>query len=191
MAVDYLDKAQIQQVTELLKQRQNGERHSLIWLLSVNTGLRISDVLPMTMEKLTGRDLKMQKTKKNVKMIVPEGILEKCREFAAKNNIADNELLFGETRKRQSSGFKIKKNGTMTRQAIYKVWSEIGEQIGVNIGCHSSRKSFGRLVFEKTKDIVLVARFLGHTDITATFSYIGLTDTKMQDTRAELGLIGC
>ncbi len=189
--VDFLTVEQIKTVSEMLLKRGNGERHQLIWLLGINTGLRISDILTMTMEKLTGRDLKMQKTKKNVKMIVPEGILEKCREFAAKHNIADDELLFGETRKRQSSGFKIKKNGTMTRQAIYKVWSEIGEQIGVNIGCHSSRKSFGRLVYNKTKDIVLVARFLGHTDITATFSYIGLTDTKMQDTRAELGLIGC
>lgn len=188
--VDYLTMQQIQQVTELLKLRQNGERHSLIWILAVNTGLRISDILPITIAKLEGKDLKMQKTKKNVKIIVPEAIIEKCREFAAKHNIADDELLFGENRKRPSSGFLIKKNGTMSRQAIYKIWSEIGDQIGVNIGCHSSRKSFGRIIYNKTKDINLVAKFLGHTDITATFSYIGITYTKMQDTRAEIGLIG-
>ena len=189
--VDYLTIEQVKQVTEMLKQRGNGERHSLIWLLSVNTGLRISDVLNITIAKLEGKDLKMQKTKKNVKMIVPEGILQKCRDFAAKNNIADDALLFGENRKRPSSGFLIKKNGTMSRQAIYKVWSEIGDQLGINIGCHSPRKSFGRLLYDKTMDINLVAKFLGHTDITATFSYIGLTDTRMQETRAELGLIGC
>jgi integrase len=145
----------------------------------------------MTIDKLIGRDLKMQKTKKNVKMIVPEGILQKCQEFAAKHNIADDELLFGETRKRQSSGFKIKKNGTMTRQAIYKVWSEIGEQIGVNIGCHSSRKSFGRIIYNTTKDINIVAKFLGHSSAVATMAYIGITDSILQDVRSDLGLIGC
>ena len=107
--VDYLTVEQVKQVTELLKQRGNGERHSLIWLLCANTGLRISDVLGITIAAMQEKYLKQQKTKETVDVIIPEAILQICKDFAAKNEIADDELLFGESRKRPKSGFKIKK----------------------------------------------------------------------------------
>jgi integrase len=188
--VDYLTQDQIATVANMLEQRGNGKRHKLIWLVGANTGLRISDILTLTMNDLYQGKLTMQKTQKQVELVVLEGLLKVCREFAEENNIAENELLFGEKRRRSNQTKIHRQVDVMSNQAIYKVWVDVGNQIGINIGCHTPRKSFGRILYERTKDISIVAKFLGHTDIASTMHYIGLTKNLMQDTRLDIGLIG-
>lgn len=189
--VDYLNKEQIQYVTEQLGKRNNGERHQLIWILACNSALRISDVLTITLDKLNTKTLKMQKTQKNVALYIPEAIIEKCRDYAEKNGIGESDLLFGEKRRRLKTGYLNARIAPMSRQAIYAVWSEIGHEIGANIGCHTPRKSLARMLYDKTGDINIVAKFLGHTNTAATQNYIGLTNEIMTDVRMDIGLIGC
>ena len=46
---------------------------------------------------------------------------------------------------------------------------------------HSMRKTKPTVIYEKTKNIDSVRRLLGHSSVTATSSYIGVTDNSALD----------
>ena len=46
---------------------------------------------------------------------------------------------------------------------------------------HSMRKTKLTVIYEKTKNIDAVRRLLGHSSVTATSSYIGVTDNSALD----------
>ena len=46
---------------------------------------------------------------------------------------------------------------------------------------HSMRKTKPTVIYEKTKNIDAVRRLLGHSSVTATSSYIGVTDNSALD----------
>ena len=46
---------------------------------------------------------------------------------------------------------------------------------------HSMRKSKASLIYEKTKNVDAVRRLLGQSSVTATSSYLGVTDESALD----------
>ena len=46
---------------------------------------------------------------------------------------------------------------------------------------HSMRKTKPTVIYEKTKNIDAVRKLLGHSSVTATSSYIGVTDNSALD----------
>ena len=46
---------------------------------------------------------------------------------------------------------------------------------------HSMRKTKPTVIYDKTKNIDAVRRLLGHSSVTATASYIGVTDNSALD----------
>jgi site-specific recombinase XerC len=58
---------------------------------------------------------------------------------------------------------------------IFNLVREYGALIGIpNLDPHDCRRSFGRLGYEATHDIVLIQQLLGHADVKTTQIYIGL-----------------
>jgi integrase/recombinase XerC len=58
---------------------------------------------------------------------------------------------------------------------IFNLVREYGALIGIpNLDPHDCRRSFGRLGYEATHDIVLIQQLLGHADVKTTQVYIGL-----------------
>jgi integrase len=78
----------------------------------------------------------------------------------------------------------------MTYQQFYHILQTAGKKVGLNIGTHSMRKTFGRIAYEQTGDINIVAKLLGHASPAATLAYIGITDKVLKDVRESIGLIG-
>ena len=53
---------------------------------------------------------------------------------------------------------------------------EVGKKFGLeSIGTHTLRKTFGYFLYKQTKDILVVKEVLGHSDVSITRRYIGLT----------------
>jgi integrase len=64
---------------------------------------------------------------------------------------------------------------SLSTNAIFDIVRKYGSMIGINdLDPHDLRRTYGRLLYESTKDILLVMIRLGHKDVKTTQIYIGL-----------------
>jgi integrase/recombinase XerD len=73
---------------------------------------------------------------------------------------------------------KMNKGGTLGNSlsafGIFTIVRKYGEMIGIpDLDPHDLRRSYGRLMYETTRNIVLVKDYLGHADTKTTLRYIG------------------
>lgn len=158
--------------TELLKQ---GYRDYMIFVLGINTGLRISDLLK----------LKVNQVKDKTHIEILEGKTKKVKRFMInsqlKNNIdkyitgmGDNEYLF----KSQKGD-----NKPISRVQAYRILNKAAEQQGLeNIGTHTLRKTFGYFHYKQYKDVALLQDIFNHSAPSITLKYIGINQDVMDKT---------
>lgn len=144
---------------------------SSILRLEANLGLRISDILKLTLDSLVyenGRyrlDITEQKTGKKREFTVPLQIVEYLRQYNKKNGIKDNELIF-----------------TITERAVQKHLKKACDYLGYeNISTHSFRKFFATSIYKDNDyDIALVQRLLQHSSPETTQRYIGISEKQIE-----------
>jgi integrase len=57
---------------------------------------------------------------------------------------------------------------------------EAADAVGLkHIGTHTMRKTFGYWHYQKCKDLALLCKILGHSDVSITARYIGLDQDTM------------
>lgn len=163
------DKEQLDGMKRFLKAKS--ERDYLMFMVGIYTGLRISDILTLTIENVSGEviHLREQKTRK-AKIIEINPQLKR----ALKPYIADKpktQYLF------QSP------HGThqpITRMTAYRALTEAARHVGLSsIGTHTMRKTFGYHYYEQTKDIALLQTIFNHASPAVTLRYIGINQDKM------------
>jgi len=181
MKVQPLLANEISQAAELLKSGNDktAKRNYLLFLIGCNTGLRISDLLGLTLADLKSGRIMQQKTKKTVYIPVIQELITYTEGFCKICGLSDNDLIFNSMQKRRLSYIQA-----------YRIMKEIGNKLGKNTGCHTTRKTFGRMLYDKTKDVALTAQALGHKDLSSVLHYIGKTDDELTVARKEIGLIG-
>lgn len=167
------DKKKIEEMkTELLKQ---GYRDYMLFVLGINTGLRISDLL----------DLKVQDVKDKTHIILTEQKTGKIKRFMINNqlkqdidqyikNMNDNEYLF-----QSQKGH----NQAISRVQAYRILNKAAENIGLEeIGTHTLRKTFGYWHYKQYKDIALLQELFNHSAPSVTLRYIGINQDIMDKT---------
>jgi len=166
------DKQKIEEVKmELLK---DNYRNYLLFVLGINTGLRIGDMLKLKVEDVRNQThiiLKEQKTGKSKKFFINSVLRNALDEYIA--NMADNEYLF------QS------RNGTnqpLSRSQSYRIFNKAGKKVGLDhIGNHSTRKTFGYFHYKKYKDVALLQELFNHSAPSITLDYIGINQDVMDN----------
>ena len=166
------DKQKIEEVKmELLKKNY---RNYLLFVLGINTGLRIGDMLKLKVKDVRNQThiiLKEQKTGKSKKFFINSVLRNALDEYIA--NMADHEYLF------QS------RNGTnqpLSRSQTYRILSSAGRKVGLeNIGNHSTRKTFGYFHYKKYKDVALLQELFNHSAPSITLDYIGINQDVMDN----------
>ena len=159
------DKKKIELVKVILK--KSGVRNYLLFLLGINSGLRISDIL-----KLKVRDVQ------NVEYIeIKEQKTQKYKKFPV--NYAYKRLLSNYTKSKFPDEwlFKSKKGDRpITRVQAYRIISRACEKAGITtkIGTHTLRKTFGYHFYQEKKDIALLQTIFNHSTPTVTLRYIGI-----------------
>lgn len=167
------DKKKIEEMkTELLKQ---GYRDYMLFVLGINTGLRISDLL----------DLKVQDVKDKTHIILTEQKTGKIKRFMINgqlkqdidkyiDNMGDNEYLF-----QSQKGY----NKPISRVQAYRILNKAAENIGLEeIGTHTLRKTFGYWHYKQYKDIALLQELFNHSAPSVTLRYIGINQDIMDKT---------
>lgn len=162
-------KKQIEDMKWALK-RHCSERDYIMFLVGINTGLRISDILKlkkeqvMKLKKKSGRKefkIKEGKTKKE-RMVNITSIFDKVYSYAS---VLESEWLFP-SRKGDKPISKIQ---------AYRQLQKAGEFAEVEaIGTHTMRKTYGYWLYKETKDVAMLQDILNHSTPKITLTYIGI-----------------
>lgn len=148
---------------ELLK---TGRRNWFLFVLGINTGLRISDILKLKVKDVKGKShlvIYEQKTGKYKRFKINKELQQHILSYTA--NMGDEDYLFKSLR----SPFPIK------RIQAYKILNRAAKKIGISeIGTHTLRKTFGYHFYQRTKDVALLQEIFNHSSPSITLRYIGI-----------------
>lgn len=148
--------------------KAGNERDYVLFSFGIYSGLRISDILKLRVRDIRNKQyvyMREKKTGKEKRFII-------CKEL---KNIFDSYI---KNKKDYEYLFISRKglNKPITRQRAYMILKDAGERFGLeSIGTHTLRKTFGYFLYKQTKDILVVKEVLGHSDVSITRRYIGLT----------------
>lgn len=156
-------------------------KYGLLFKFGLNTGLRISDILPVKLEdvfksKSVFREylvLNEKKTGKEKKIKLNAALKREINEYLKTRLYSDSPYLFYSN-----------KGGHISRIQAYRVLKGAAEFCGIeNFGTHSLRKTWGYWTYKSSKyNIGLIMDVFNHSSQSITLRYIGVS----QDQKDEL-----
>jgi integrase len=171
------DPKKLQAIKEYLKDRN--ERDYILFMVGINTGLRISDILPLRVGDVRGThiDLKEKKTRKQSSIKIRRSLREALDDYI--RGKSDTEYLFASRSKKRSTG---KINEPIDSSMAYKIVRHAAERFGLfEIGTHSLRKTFGYHFYQQEKDIALLMDTFNHSEQSITLRYIGIKQDTLDE----------
>jgi integrase len=167
--------------------REHSQRDLLFFVLGINTGIRISDLLSLKVN-----DVWDGKAMKEFIYIDDESSGEKKAFFL--NKSVERELkiyLSLDHFEPEDYLFKSKKNNQpITRQQAYRIVNQAGRDAGIpgKIGTHTLRKTFGYHAYRKGIAISILSKIFNHHSSTETLRYIGIDKNEEQIVRVDVNL---
>jgi site-specific recombinase XerD len=70
----------------------------------------------------------------------------------------------------------------VSRISVARVFKDIGDRLGINLGTHSMRKSRGWAMFNDGVPIEKFSKVLNHSAPSVTIAYLGITKEEILDT---------
>lgn len=150
-----------------------GERDYILFLIGINTGLRVSDLL-----KLKVKDIKRKK-----KIVIQEGKTKKARAINL-SNIYEEIQTYIKTLEESEWLFPSRKgNNPITPTQAYRQLNKAAAMVDIEegIGTHTMRKTFGYWFYKQTKDVAKLQQILNHSHPEITKTYIGITQEEIED----------
>jgi integrase len=187
------DRRKIAQIKNLLR-GQDRFRDLLLFVVGINTALRISDLLGLSVGDFVDERgtivkrfwIREQKRGKRYEVVVNHSIKEALEEYLnTYPSIVDdfNNYLF----------FNTKTNiylAPIKRGQAWKFIKTICEDVGLsgNYGTHSLRKTWGYHARLQGVDLGLIMHKLNHESIAYTKRYLGITDDELEAVAQRLNL---
>lgn len=163
------DKAKLEQVKAWFAKRP--ARDNLMFLVGINTGLRISDILQLQVRDVDGQHLVLREKKTGKRRFIP-----------ISTELAHAFRQFCKGRQRGEYLFQSREgiNKPLTTSMAYRLMREAADACGLkHIGTHTLRKTFGYHFYQQTHDSALLCQILGHSDPSITMRYIGINQDTM------------
>ena len=151
---------------------KNGSRDVLLFSMGINTGLRISDLLPLKVGDVKGKReyvLKEQKTKKT-KRIMLHAVMQDIEDYT--RHMTDDEYLFPSR----------KGDGHISRVQAYRILNTAARDCGLEeIGTHTLRKTFGYHFYRANQNVAMLQQLFNHSSPAITLRYIGITQDEIAE----------
>ncbi len=179
------DLKKIETIKKLLKLKN--QRDFCLFVLGINSGLRISDLLKLKISDVLENDkikdrirLREKKTNKFKDFPLSNKTKTALKDYLKTRNYTENEPLF---LSRMNKGF-------LSRQQAYKIINDVAKEVGIKekIGTHTLRKTFGYHAYNNGYDITLIQKLFNHSSPSVTLRYIGITQDEMDDVYLSLDL---
>lgn len=160
----------IKEIKEYL--RRKSYRDYFLFTFGINSGLRISDILPLKVSDVRATDFLIIREKKtgNIrKTIITQTLKEEINAYT--KSMREKDYLFPSQ----------KGNKPISRVHAWQIIHNAAAACGVRgpIGTHTLRKTFGYHFYQKTKDVALLQYIFGHSSPSITLRYIGINDEMM------------
>jgi integrase len=176
------DKNKIDEVGTILK-RDFSWRDSFLFEFGINTGLRISDILPLRVKDVLGKDhlvLTEQKSKRVAKDDKPAKA-GKQRRFRINYELRETINEYTAGMKPDDYLFSSSRTGKpIGRIQAYRILNAAAEQAGLSeVGTHTLRKTFGYHFYNQYKDVARLQEIFNHSSPSVTLRYIGANQDEL------------
>ena len=155
-----------------LRRNKNAERDVFLFLIGINSGLRMSDIVklkkqdilsaknPRIVEKKTGK----------TRILYLSSLQDLIQAYTA--DLAPADYLFPST-----------KGGHLEVNTVYQMFQKVAALLERDdIGTHTLRKTFGYHYYKKTKDVATLMEIFGHSSEAITKRYIGIKEDEISET---------
>ena len=142
-------------------------RDYILFVIGINTGLRISDILQLKVEDVKGTHIVIteKKTNKHKRFYINGQLRKELSKYIEGMN--DNDYLFPSR----------KGDKPITRVQAYRILNDVAEKLGIDeVGTHTLRKTFGYWHYQQYKDVAILQDIFNHSSPSVTLRYIGITD---------------
>ncbi len=189
----------IRKMKEALKSRNL--RDYALFSLGINCGLRISDLLSLTVKDvLAGRgkriririskelEIKEHKTRKVKRFPINDKAREALREYLVERRPEHLDEPLFLSRQKDDEGNKA----AISRFQVWRAMNHAARAAGIpesyRIGTHTLRKTFGYQLRKSGVDIPEIQMMLNHSHPAVTIRYLGITDDKLATLYRNLNL---
>ncbi|WP_304458997.1 site-specific integrase [Alicyclobacillus sendaiensis] len=181
------DRKQLEAMKRYLK--GSSLRDYCLFVLGINSGLRVSDLLNLTIADVVDEQGKLRD-----RITLREKKTGKAKDFplsdSAKKAISEYLKQRGEYAANEPL-FPSRKGGApLTRQHAYRILNEAARAVGIKeqIGTHTLRKTFGYHAYQSGVDISRLQKLLNHSAPSVTLAYIGITQEELDEVYLNLNL---
>lgn len=160
---------QLAEIKNYLK--ETNQRNFIFFLIGIQTGLRISDILSLTVQDVEKDEIILfeKKTKKYREVSMPKELKKELHKFIEGKE--PNEYLI-KSRKGD--------NNPIHRRQAYTILKDIGDRFKLErLGTHSLRKTYGYHHYRTFNNIALLKKALNHTSERETLIYIGIEQDEL------------
>jgi integrase len=175
------DYIQWEEMLSLLSKLEHDGKFILLTLIAVGcyTGLRISDILPLTWDSFADSHIELRefKTKKYRKVKINPALREIIERIKASRSLDPEKSIL----------FNPKRQKLFSMQYINRRLKEVKVEYGLtlqNFSTHSFRKTFGRRVWSQNdyseKSLILLSIVFNHANTQITRRYLGITDEEIE-----------
>ena len=187
------NRKKIEQVKNLLK-GQGRYRDLLLFVVGINTALRVSDLLTLRIGDFVDEHgevrerfwLREEKRGKRNEVVINQSIQEALELYReAYQGVEENpdHFVFFNTRTHDYTQ-------PISRKQVWQSISTICQDVGLrgNYGTHSLRKTWGYHARMNGVDLALIMHKLNHSDLAYTKRYLGITDEELEEVVKRLNL---
>ena len=183
--------------------KSQSSRNELLFMIGINVGLKISDIITLKVSDLFKPNLKSikesvsiteKKTGKTKKFYLGDKVEKLLLSYIKENPqlTLDSYIFFS----------RKGKNQHITREHAYRIINGAAESLGIverdpitnklissEIGTHTLRKTFGYHAYQNGYSLELLMSIFNHSSSSQTLRYIGITEEQKKDVylKADLG----
>jgi len=164
--------------------KQKNPRDFLLFVMGINTALRISDLLKLKVGDVKDEQgnikgflyLREEKTKKDKKVVINNGVREALEHYFNKTGAYDSEQYLFRSE-------KSKNNKPLTRIRAWQLVNRWCREVGIKerIGTHTLRKTAGyQMRVRGGVALEIIQGILGHSSMKITSRYIGVSNDELE-----------
>lgn len=174
----------------------NRYRDNMLWIVGINFGLRVSDLLRLRLCDLIDENYQFKssfsllekktantrKIKKNRYITINKAVMEAVILYLKHSPSKMDDYLF---RSESNRGSNL--NQPLHRNSVERILKEVKEALGLTqrVATHTMRKTFGyhqmMMGGNDQRRLLLLQKMFGHSSAMQTLTYIGITQEEIED----------
>lgn len=182
---------------------QKRYRDNMLFIVGINFGLRVSDLLQLRFTHLIDNNLTFRtsfpilekktrntrKVKRNRYISINNAVMDAVTLYLEHTECKLDDYMF-----RSERNTKAKVNKPMTRAAVDQMLKSLADELSLSnrMATHSLRKTFGyhQMVMSNNdpRKLLLLQKIYGHSSAGQTLDYIGITNEEIEEAYLKLNL---